>query len=361
MIKCLFVDIASISTNTPKSKFNQSKIEALADSILTCDGLLRPLLLQQVAGDRYTVIEGHLEYYAAVRAKEKDLHKAEMVNAFIIPPQFQQSAIEQLKLLSTAQSRDVDRQIDVQVETTNLELENSDRLAAAIQLQIQPLQQQLINVIAEVAAHKQILNSLSPPAQIVTAIEPTVDDKKAHKPSDEKVISAPQPQHKTKTVKPPSANAKKSRSTKTELKPALLPEKDLTSQVDITPKKLSAKTTEKPKAERSKDPAPQPADPSKKSSSRSNAAKPKADPFAALDADRLVTTLNLINELSLNDLTLRMSRSGIGKSAAKIAAGIVAEREARVDRQFATWADVLAAKIDGLTAKSALNIIEKLK
>ena len=99
MIKCFFVDIANISSETPRSNFEESDLEQLADLILQADGLLRPLIIKESGLEKYTVVEGHREYYAAVKAKEKDRQKAEMVNAFVIPIQTHVSAIDQLNLL----------------------------------------------------------------------------------------------------------------------------------------------------------------------------------------------------------------------------------------------------------------------
>jgi hypothetical protein len=99
MIKCFFIDVKSINSDLPRSTFAESDLDRLADLILATDGLLRPLVLKQVGIEQYTVIEGHREYYAALKAKEKDLKKAEMVNAFVINPNSEKSAIDQLTLL----------------------------------------------------------------------------------------------------------------------------------------------------------------------------------------------------------------------------------------------------------------------
>ena len=44
-------------------------------------------------------MSGHLEYYAAVRAKEKNPQKAEMVNALVIESEEEKTAIQQAQLL----------------------------------------------------------------------------------------------------------------------------------------------------------------------------------------------------------------------------------------------------------------------
>ena len=93
MIKCYFVDINNISSCLPRSSFVESELEQLANLILKTDGLLRPLILKESGVEKYTVVQGHREYYAALTAKEKDSSRAEMVNAFVISSQIQQSAM----------------------------------------------------------------------------------------------------------------------------------------------------------------------------------------------------------------------------------------------------------------------------
>jgi len=42
--------------------------------ILDCEGIIRPLVLK-LTGQRVAVVDGHFEYHAAVRAREKILVK----------------------------------------------------------------------------------------------------------------------------------------------------------------------------------------------------------------------------------------------------------------------------------------------
>lgn len=85
MTEYYLVDVKSIQSTTPRSKFKVDQLETLAQSILETGGLLSPLLLKQTGPESYEVLAGDLEYYAAVRAKEIDPRKGEMVNAFVIP------------------------------------------------------------------------------------------------------------------------------------------------------------------------------------------------------------------------------------------------------------------------------------
>jgi len=84
MIEFFTVDVVSISSSQPRSSFDAVAIENLADDILASGGLVRPLVLKPSGIEEYSVISGDLEYYAAVRAREKDPRQAEMVNAFVV-------------------------------------------------------------------------------------------------------------------------------------------------------------------------------------------------------------------------------------------------------------------------------------
>lgn len=101
MIEFFTVDVVAISSNQPRSKFDAATIETLADAILAGGGLVRPLILKLSGIEEYTVISGDLEYYAAVRAREKDPRQAEMVNAFVVNPKTEAMIIQQLTQLDT--------------------------------------------------------------------------------------------------------------------------------------------------------------------------------------------------------------------------------------------------------------------
>jgi hypothetical protein len=51
--------------------------------------------LKATGVETYTVIDGHFEYYAAVRAREKEPRKGEMVNAFVISPKEEDIVVKQ--------------------------------------------------------------------------------------------------------------------------------------------------------------------------------------------------------------------------------------------------------------------------
>jgi hypothetical protein len=335
MIKCLFVDIANISSDVSKAEFDNSEIERLADLILATGGLIRPLLLRQTSEDQYIILQGDLEYYAAVRAKEKDLRKAETVNAFIIPEDVRQVALAQLAIV--AQPKSSQRSLPTKIHQPIAEIaadtaivspnDSFDRLAsqlrAEISQQLQPLQQQLDTVSLELDRHNQILAALAIEkddrackASIATKPRSTATSKADKKPEKSPVV---QPQELT-----PAVNS-------VELPPPAATPKKATTAKKTAPASTSPKDRVKP------------------------------DAFGAVDPEKLVSTLNLINTLNLDNLTLRMAKSGI-VSAETLAANIIDKRDTQPLQRFETWEAVILAKVPKLTTpKLLINIINKLK
>ncbi|MGL4502639.1 MAG: hypothetical protein ACRCU2_26490, partial [Planktothrix sp.] len=101
MISFSLVDVKSINSTVSRSTLSETVLDSLSDLILECEGLLKPVVLKRTGPESYTVVDGHLEYYAAVRAKEKNPRKGEMVNAFVISPKNEEIIIKQTELLKS--------------------------------------------------------------------------------------------------------------------------------------------------------------------------------------------------------------------------------------------------------------------
>jgi uncharacterized coiled-coil protein SlyX len=65
------------------------------------------------------VIDGHFEYYAAVRAREKDPRKGEMVNAFVISPKLEDIVTKQATAIRVVESPE--NPVKLISDTTKLE------------------------------------------------------------------------------------------------------------------------------------------------------------------------------------------------------------------------------------------------
>lgn len=94
------LDIKEIKASIPRANFTEAKIEQAADLILASGGVVRPLVVKQTDIDSYELIDGALEYFAAVRAREKDPRRGELVNAFVVSPKQDTVIREQLAALN---------------------------------------------------------------------------------------------------------------------------------------------------------------------------------------------------------------------------------------------------------------------
>jgi hypothetical protein len=371
MIKCYFVDVKNISSTLPRSMFVDSEIEQLADAILATDGLLRPLILKEIGVEKYTVIEGHREYYAAVRAKEKNLAKAEMVNAFAIDTNTQQSAIEQLTLLSADRSSNIDESIGDSLSlarllpaieatlsaqlkpvldrlaqhTEILEILSSKSIDISKQKEAEPTTIQPI-VTTEISQTSDILPTKPEPVEIApkTTTKSTATNKKTAKGID---IPAPISSNEDLATQPDPKPIAPKRNTKS------TPNKKTAKAIDTPPPPI-ASDGDLPKQIESKEIEPQKAT---KSTSKSKAS---SDFLASIDPIKATNTLKLINTQSQQQLTVSMERSGL-KTSVKFVPSIIEYRNTQPEQIIDSWDTLLNAKITGLVATAIKKIIEKLK
>lgn len=119
MIDFSLVDVKGITSNVPRSNFSEADLDSLADMILESGGIIRPLVVKATGAENYTVVDGHFEYYASVRAKEKNPRKGEMVNAFVISPKIEDIVAKQAAVFRELESPD--KPIKAPSDTSNLE------------------------------------------------------------------------------------------------------------------------------------------------------------------------------------------------------------------------------------------------
>jgi hypothetical protein len=298
MIKCFFVNVKSIFCDVPRSNFVESELEQLADFILETDGLIRPLILKEIGVQQYAVIRGHREYYGAVIAKERDIKKAEMVNAFIIDTEIQQVAIEQLDLLSQDRETSFDRTIDISKE------QDIDRLlpalASIISHQLQPLTQQLSTITSELIKHKEMLELLTRDSPVAI---PKVLEKEVIKVPLVEVVTLPE------IIKPPT------------VEPTAI---EIIKPVIIPPKKVKGKGK-----------------------------------LAQISPVGSEIALDLINRLSQTDLSLKMQQVKI-PNAVKLVTSIIVARNKQPDKIFDCW-ETFVSEVKGLGHKNAQPIADKLR
>ncbi|CAD5923753.1 hypothetical protein [Planktothrix agardhii] len=166
MIKFYLVDVSSIQSNVPRSNFSEEQIEQLADMILECEGVLNVILLTQTGINQYRILEGDLEYYAAVRAKEKNLRQGEVINAVIVPPSNQDTLLKQADFLKNCASSVQQEGVKV-IDETSLEsrLEKQMREFRELQIEIKDGLQKIENAVKLLTANfdKQITQLVEKP------------------------------------------------------------------------------------------------------------------------------------------------------------------------------------------------------
>jgi ParB family chromosome partitioning protein len=113
------VPVKKITSSQPRSTFPSEAIEQVANAILKAEGTINPIVLRQISFQEFEVIDGHFEYYAAVRAKELDLAGGEMIDAIVLHPENEAAILEQIKLLRT--QSDVQPSIGSPQNTSSIE------------------------------------------------------------------------------------------------------------------------------------------------------------------------------------------------------------------------------------------------
>ncbi|MEE3717764.1 ParB/Srx family N-terminal domain-containing protein [Tumidithrix elongata RA019] len=118
------VAVKKITSSKSCSEFDSERIEKLAQEILKAEGIISPLILNRTSLESYEVVDGHFEYYAAVKAREIDPRKGEMISAYIIDSENSaiSSAIkEQIELLRASATDDLP-QVDETAESVDRNL-----------------------------------------------------------------------------------------------------------------------------------------------------------------------------------------------------------------------------------------------
>lgn len=187
MMNFSFVDVKSITSDVPRSNFAEAELENLADIILKSEGIIRPVVVKTTGIESFSVVDGHFEYYAAVRAKEKDARKGEMVNAFVISPKLEDLVIQQAEILRGKESSEP---VETPANTSNTSNTfNRDKLESRVQnleLRLEKQINELNSIIRQERETteeelKQIKNKIPQPSHPLTLINTLNKDELALK------------------------------------------------------------------------------------------------------------------------------------------------------------------------------------
>jgi len=97
------VEVRTITSDQPRSNFNEQKIEQAAQLIIKTEGIINPIIVSRTGINSFQVVDGHFEYHAAARARELNLEIGEAIAAYIIEEKNQAIIKEQIAIFRESQ------------------------------------------------------------------------------------------------------------------------------------------------------------------------------------------------------------------------------------------------------------------
>ena len=83
-----------------RSQFQESQIEELANLFLQARETIKPIIVRKISPISFEVLEGYLEYYAALKAEQID-EQFTSIQAYIVPPELESTILEQYEFLQS--------------------------------------------------------------------------------------------------------------------------------------------------------------------------------------------------------------------------------------------------------------------
>lgn len=103
----LLTSSIDLDTITPpaisNSQFPVHQVENLANLFLKAGDTVSPILVRKVSPITFEVLEGHFEYYAAIKAQEID-EQFTAIRAYVVPPNLESTILEQYNFLRSLSS-----------------------------------------------------------------------------------------------------------------------------------------------------------------------------------------------------------------------------------------------------------------
>ncbi len=141
------VSVKRINSSVERSQFSENELERSAQAILEAEGIINPIILEKETLESYQVIYGDFEYYAAVRAREIDPRKGEMISAFIIEDEKENAIKMQIEIF---------RKSHQNLSVTPTITDNSDQILLNIQSRITNIETRLEKKINDLKKDYQI-------------------------------------------------------------------------------------------------------------------------------------------------------------------------------------------------------------
>jgi len=289
---------------TSNSQFPDQQVENLANLFLKAGDTVSPILVRKVSPIAFEILEGHFEYYAAIKAQEID-EQFTAIRAYVVPPDLESTILEQYKFLRSHSAPTPipnPPQVNHEVSPDLAKIEEAianrleQKLTAAIEKTIEDRINASLQVIVGQVT-KQLDVHLTDFRQSLSLV-----------PIHQVLESKPQP---TQSI------------------PEVIPEK-ATKTVET---QTTSKATTKPKTERVK-------------TTTKNKSIDNNDP-------KVLQVLNDFNTLSVADLERKLAQS----KNVKFARPIHEQRSLRADQKFQSIQDVIT-NVKGLAEKTMERIIQ---
>ncbi|CAO5062336.1 Chromosome partitioning protein ParB [Microcystis aeruginosa] len=154
----LLIDLQDVVATKERSYFPETDLHNLANLIVAMKGLMRPVILKTIGFERFQIIEGNLEYYACLIAKEKE-RSLETINAFVVDKEAENIALEQIQLLSPSPglintSEKIDNPLELRMSNLEKRLETQlQAIREEYQKEIKRLEEKIIISPPRPASH----------------------------------------------------------------------------------------------------------------------------------------------------------------------------------------------------------------
>ena len=328
----LLTSSIDLDTITPpaisSSQFPAHQIENLANLFLKAGDTISPILVRKISPIAFEVLEGHFEYYAAVKAQEID-EQFTAIRAYVVPPDLESTILEQYNFL---RSSSTPTNIPTSPQVTNTNSLDLDKIEEAIANRLE----QKLTAAIEKTIEERINASLQ---VIVGKVSKQLD---AHLTDFRQSLSLV-PVHQVLEVKTqPNQSI-----------PEVVPEKVTKTVKTQTTSKNDPKVPAKTKTARAKTTANDPTVPAKTKTAR---AKTTAKDKSIDNNDpKVLQVLDDLNNLSFAELQRKLAQSA--KTNIKFARLIDELRLQKPNHKLSSIQDVIT-NVQGLTEKTMQKIID---
>ena len=157
------IDLDTITPPTVKvSQFPDSHIQNLANLFLKAGDTVSPILLRKISPIAFEILEGHFEYYAAMKAQEID-EQFTAIRAYVVPNNLESTILEQyrfLRSLSVPVAAPVTENLAQNLDLVQMEQAIANRLEQTLSARIDRIFEERISASLQVFTN-QITQQLS--------------------------------------------------------------------------------------------------------------------------------------------------------------------------------------------------------